>query len=283
MKYVVRFLKVVISIVVIGGIVSLFQGQISGSLVLLMQNLKELVLKIIHPSDFTFNPGGKAEYSVFPAILEYYRFSFMILALGFFLSFMVALTFTYITFYLPFKMRTAVSRMVGIFEAIPDIFIIVVTQLLFVAIFKKTGILVFDVAGAYERPFILPLVTYTILPSIMLYRIMLLIFTDEMQKPYVELAKGKGLEKGSILLVHVFRNSLVSVSNHSKVIISFMLSNLVMLEILFNLYGITWFIIENPRFEIAVLGILMLFLPIFLIETLTGVLVKRFTGEEIVE
>ncbi|BCB04000.1 ABC transporter permease subunit [Bacillus sp. KH172YL63] len=222
----------------------------------------------------------QAEYDVFPAFFGYYTYTLTIMLLGFLLALALAITGVVVTFQLSWKKRKLLIRSSAILESIPDIFIIVLAQLFFIFLFKKTGILVFEVVGGGERPYALPLLTYCILPTIFLYRTLMLIFEEEMIRPYVELATGKGLSGLQVLILHVFRNSVVSLINHSKMIISFMLSNLIMLEILFNTYGLTWFVINHPTYEIATISVIFMFIPLFLLEVAVNRMKTKVVGGE---
>ncbi|TKD72324.1 ABC transporter permease subunit [Pseudalkalibacillus hwajinpoensis] len=283
MKGLIRFFIILLSIVLIVSIAGLFQSGIHFSLPLLFDQFVANVKAFANLSTITYESpeGSGIERSVFPLIYEYYGYSISILLLGFVLALATALMLTMITFYLPKMLRELLKRTMGLLEAVPDIFIIVIVQLAFVSLYKKTGILLFEVVGGFDRPLFLPLVTFSILPSIFLYRIMLLIFEDELSRPYVELARGKGIARWIILLKHIARNSLISVVNHSKSIVTLMLTNLVMLEIIFNLHGITWFIISNVSAHIVMLSIIMIFIPIYIIELVARRLITHFTGEEV--
>jgi peptide/nickel transport system permease protein len=278
----VRALSIIFSILLISTFISLFQDGIDLSLLSFWENFIHLVYTITHPWSLTFQTESfvhDAEYAVFPGFFEYYFYSLVILFSGFLISLAGSIILILVTFQLSLKKRRILIKGSTVLESVPDIFVIVLAQLLFVFIFKQTGLLVFDVVGGLERPFALPLITYCILPTIFLYRTLMIIFEDELMKPYVELAKGKGLTAIRVLIIHVFRNSIVSLINHSKMIISFMLSNLVMLEILFNTYGLTWFVVNLPTYEIATISVIFIFIPLFVIEEVVKKLKTNLIGE----
>lgn len=83
-----------------------------------------------------------------------------------------------------------------------------------------------------------------------------------------------------MLFVHVFRNGLMGLLHHSKMILAFMLSNLIMLEIIFNTRGITWFVYHHPTPEIATVSILLLAVPILLFEQGMNKLKSSIVGGE---
>lgn len=285
MKAGMKFISIILSILLIGSFAGMFQNGIGMSLKEFWNQFIQLIGAIANPGKLTYEPlfGGGTGYPVFPTIFEYYGYSFFILVAGFVCALIGSLGLTYITFLLPYRLRKMLIKVTGILEAIPDLFIIVVIQLAIVTLYKETGLLIFEVVGGMERPIVLPLSAYSVLPAILLYRIMLLMFEDELTRPYVELARGKGLSTRRILWKHVLRNALFTVVNHSRTIIVLMLSNLVMLEILFNLYGLTWFMVNNVSVEIVVVGILMIFVPLFLIEAGSRFFIQRITGKELAD
>lgn len=281
MRNMIRILSIILTIITLGAFISLFQNGIHLSLASFWKNFIHLIDALIHPASMTFQAESlmaNAKYDVFPGFLEFYFYTLSILFLGFLLSLGLAFLLILITFQLSLKKRMVLIRSSAILESIPDVFVIVLAQMFFVFLFKKTGILVFEVVGGAERPYALPLLTYSILPTIFLYRTLMLIFEEELMKPYVELATGKGLSVLRVLMIHVFRNSVVSLINHSKMIISFMLSNLIMLEILFNTYGLTWFLINHPTYEIATMSVILMFIPLFLLEELVKKMKTKVVG-----
>ncbi|MEI2664161.1 ABC transporter permease subunit [Rossellomorea sp. LJF3] len=281
MKTTIRILSITLTIITLGAFISLFQNGIHLSLSSFWKNFIQLISALTHPASMSFQTESltrNATYDVFPDFLGFYSYTLTILFLGFLLSLGLAILLILITFQLSLKKRRVLIGTSTILESVPDVFVIVLAQMFFVFLFKKTGILVFEVVGGADRPYALPLLTYSILPTIFLYRTLILIFEEELMKPYVELATGKGLSGLHVLMKHVFRNSVVSLINHSKMIISFMLSNLIMLEILFNTYGLTWFVINHPSYEIATMSVLLMFIPLFLLEELVKKVKKKVVG-----
>ncbi|MGA9290829.1 MAG: ABC transporter permease subunit, partial [Anaerobacillus sp.] len=94
----------------------------------------------------------------------------------------------------------------------------------------------------------------------------------------VALARGKGLSRWRILLVHIFRNSILTLFNHMKGIILFALSNLLMLEIIFDVHGFMTFIYENGVLnpEIVTVALYMVFIPSFILYTASQWALSRF-------
>ena len=63
---------------------------------------------------------------------------------------------------------------------------------------------------------------------------------------------------------HVLRNVAPGLIYYSKTMIWFMLSNLIIIEYVFNVSGITAFLLEYHTPEVFALGLLLLYIPVFL-------------------
>ncbi|RDI45530.1 ABC transporter permease subunit [Falsibacillus pallidus] len=152
----------------------------------------------------------------------------------------------------------------SVFESLPDIFTLVVLQLVVIKYFEATGILLFPVAGSFgEQPYVLPILILAIIPSIQMFSIIHLFVKDELSKPYITLAKSKGYTRTYIFFIHLIRNIIPNIFNHSKSVILLLLSSLIVLERLFNLQGLNTYLFTYPEPNIIAFSLIMLYLPIF--------------------
>ncbi|MEL3971800.1 hypothetical protein AAEO50_05840 [Rossellomorea oryzaecorticis] len=117
----------------------------------------------------------------------------------------------------------------------------------------------------------------TVIPAVFLVKTIVLLLKEEEQKSYIELARGKGLSSLHILLIHSFRNVVYSLFYRSKLIFSFMLSNLFILERLFNMRGIMDLLMWSTGYTFVIISS-MIFLPFFLIFTLIEQRMKKSIG-----
>ncbi|MBO9129189.1 ABC transporter permease subunit [Bacillus sp. 165] len=145
--------------------------------------------------------------------------------------------------------------------------------------------MVFNIASTAEhKSVILPAVCLSIPVIPMLVKILLFRFEGEMEKDYVTYAKAKGMQPLYILNVHVLRNVMFSIMQFMKTSIWFMLSNLFINEILFNIPGIFNFIkqyttVQTP--ELFAIALFLIYFPIFLIfELYDAVIPKVMKGKE---
>ncbi|BBW98810.1 ABC transporter permease subunit [Geobacillus subterraneus] len=103
------------------------------------------------------------------------------------------------------------------FESLPDLLIIVTFQLIVIAIFKKTGWLIFQPASiGEERSLFLPIACLSIPISLLFAKLLLQQYENELRKPYVEYAFSKGLSFFYILNKHVLRNVALGLLYYSK-------------------------------------------------------------------
>lgn len=271
-----KFIGAFLGVLLLGAIPGLFNGM-KLTFTGYVNRLFTTIDKLIHYEKLTFRSGDEI-YQLFPTIFDYLTYSLVILFGALALSFLMGFLFTYITLHLPSSFQNVFRRIGFILESIPDVFILVIVQIAVIWVYKETNILVMDVA-AYERIYTMPILILSVLPSFLFYRIMLQVFEEELERPYVMLARTKGIESSVILISHVFRNAILSIYFHSKSIVWFALSNLFIMELVFNLNGVTRFIYEHPTPEIFTVSTLLLFIPIFIVLSLYQGLAERVSKE----
>ncbi|KSU62773.1 hypothetical protein AS034_11760 [[Bacillus] enclensis] len=274
-------LLIITGIICVSASSVLFENQ-SLSVFSYMRQIGEVFKDLLSPEDLVYvNPISDIERELFPILFLAYWSSARI----FFLSLILALFFSVILLTFYFSMNRLFKKGVKAFSfligSLPDIFIIILTQLSIIWFFKKTGLLLIDTAAVGENQVILlPAVTLSVLPSFFFFSNMVGFLREEEGKPYVELAKSKGLTQFRILFIHMMRNVLVSLTYHGKQIAWMMISNLLILEYLFNVFGITSFLFTYNTPSIFAVASILLFLPLYLCLKLLQVLILNKTGKE---
>ncbi len=274
----VQFIAAFVGVFLLGALPGLFNGMkldLNGYGNRLLNTVQEL----IHYKNLAFQSGNE-RYSLFPAIFEYLWYSIVILFGALVLSFFVGFFITYVSFILPSPFKKGLRRVALLIESLPDVFILAVVQIGVIWLYKKTDFLIMDVAS-FDRIYAMPILVLSILPSFLFYRIMLQVFEEEMEKPYVELAQTKGIDSTMILLVHVLRNAILPIYFHSRSIVWFALSNLFIMEVIFNLNGLIRFIYEHPTPEIFTISVLLLFVPIFSVLSVYQLIAERMSKQEV--
>lgn len=198
-----------------------------------------------------------------------------------FVSLIIALVITYcfIVIYtcLSSKIKKIISSLIDLLESLPDVFFIISLQLLVVIVYRQTGTLMAEIAVYDHNIYKLPIICLTIVPTVLLLKTTLLLLKEEEPKSYIELAKAKGLSSIQILLKHSLRNVLYSLFYHSKLIFAFMLSNLLIVEQLFNVSGLTDLLLWSTGLAFVITGA-SIFLPFYLCFTLGEFFVMKHIG-----
>jgi peptide/nickel transport system permease protein len=236
--------------------------------------------KLFIPGD-AVNPMAMRQISFWDMIREPYIYSGIILLASTCLTVLIAacLSFCYVLSSL--RVKKAIERCLVWIESIPDLLLIFMLQIFFVWVFKQTGINFVNIyAYGSKQAYFLPIVTMSIVPALHFFRIMVLFLLDEQNKPYVELARAKGLSRRYILLVHLFRNVIYHLFNHLQSTFLFMISSLLLVEAAFNINGYMSFILKpfvlNP--VTVARWIFLLFIPFYVMFTIAHFQVKRTTG-----
>ncbi|MCA1064877.1 ABC transporter permease subunit [Rossellomorea sp. AcN35-11] len=249
------------------------------------ESIKGIVYALFHPGELTYVIiGGEKERDLFPYLWEPILYSLLLLFSAFLLAGFLSILLTILTMLFSQRNRNRIKFILYVFESIPDVLVILMTQLLVLTLYKKTGILFFEIASVdTERAFLLPVLVLAILPTVQMFRISIFSFESEEKKDYVTLAKSIGLGKWMILTFHILRNAVISVFFQSKKTIWFMLSNLFVLELLFNIAGITRFLMSTLQEEMFTIAVLSIFIPLFFFYTVGEMVLSKTAnrGEEI--
>ncbi|WP_035322964.1 ABC transporter permease subunit [Peribacillus kribbensis] len=181
-------------------------------------------------------------------------------------GFLGAFVLTLLTYFLPSFIMVPIKRVLNVLETVPDLMFAFMLQLFAVYLFKQldTEVFTFTALGD-EKIYFAPILTLSILPLISMYRLFLMMVEEEFLKDYTEFALAKGMGKLRILTVHILRNVFASVFYHSKLIVWGGLSSLFIVETLFNMRGITYYMIEDFRPIVIAVSLLLIFTPFFLL------------------
>lgn len=280
-----RFAWLLEPVLIIAGILlvsagsGLFQTQ-SLSFASYGQTFLDMWGDLSHPFDLVYTIT-QTERPLFPIILLALWSSMRILFLAISISLGASLILLIIYTVSGRIVKNAIKSVAAVLESVPDIFVIATLQLFIIWFFKKTGILLGDVASLDPNEIIfLPAVTLSVLPTFFFLGLMISFVKEEEDLPYVELARSKGLTKYRILFIHMIRNILVSLTYHGKQIVWMMLSNLLILEYLYNVFGVTSFLFTYNTPAIFAITSILLFLPIYGVLKVMQFTVKHRIGKE---
>jgi peptide/nickel transport system permease protein len=233
-------------------------------------------LNLSQPEQWSLVVMGK-EYALADVIAGRVSYSMKVFFLSLSLAMIIAFLISILISLASGMVNRFLLSLVNVMESLPDIFIIIGVQLLVVIYFRQSGVLIGDIAMLDEEIYLLPVTCLTVIPAVFLIKTIVLLLKEEEQKSYIELARGKGLSSLHILVVHSFRNVVYSLFYRSKLIFSFMLSNLFILERLFNMRGVMDLLMWSTGYTFVIIST-MIFLPFFLIFTLIEQRMKKSIG-----
>ncbi|WP_335380968.1 ABC transporter permease subunit [Neobacillus drentensis] len=148
-----------------------------------------------------------------------------------------------------------------VMDSIPDIIIILICQLLFIKLYQSTGFKILKLYGIGDNVYLLPIICLSFVPIVMVTKIMIKIFEEEIEEQYVEFAFAKGLSRTTVLINHVVRNVIKSLYSHIGLIYWYMLSSLFVIEFLFQMQGFTPLLYRVSDSSLSSVVIIMILIP----------------------
>lgn len=279
MEVTIQFIISILGIICIGALPKLFYGfELHASKYI--QSLKEVFVNLMDISNLQYVRGK----FLFPQLFVHYKETIVIFLAAFFISLFVAFCIVYVIMSSSPRIQHRIKSFLIFLESIPDILLILVSQILVVWFFKQTGFLPFQIASiGGESIRGLPIFCLSIPTTILFVKMLVLRFENELEKDYVLFAKAKGLNRIHILNRHVLRNVLLSTLFFAKTNIFFMLSNLYIIEWIFNTGGIFMFLksYEGIRVEVFIVSVLLIYIPIFILFKLFHYLIPAAMKERI--
>ena len=143
--------------------------------------------------------------------------------------------------------------------SVPDIIWILISHLIIIAIGKKMELPVL-------RQVVFPILTLTIMPMVYLSRIAYLSFIEEKGRPYFIALLSRGIKKRSIFFGHMLVPTLQKVFTSYLGILPLMISNMIIIEYLFDYKGLANFVLiadrtqDQTTFIVLLVGISILYL-----------------------
>ncbi|PEF77494.1 ABC transporter permease subunit [Bacillus toyonensis] len=279
MEMTIQFIISILGIIFLGALPKLFYGfelHVSEYI----KSLKEVFLNLMDLSNLQY----VRDKFLFPQLFIHYKETIVIFLAAFFISLFVAFCIVYMIMSSSPRIQHRIKSFLIFLESIPDILLILVSQILVIWFFKQTGFLPFQIASiGGESIRGLPILCLSIPTTIMFVKMLVLRFENELEKDYVLFAKAKGLNRFHILNRHILRNVLLSTLFFAKTNVFFMLSNLYIIEWIFNTSGIFMFLksYEGIRVEVFIVSVLLIYIPISIIFKLFHYLIPAAMKERL--
>ncbi|MGH0588692.1 ABC transporter permease subunit [Bacillus mycoides] len=279
MEVTIQFIISILGIICLGALPKLFYGfelHVSEYI----KSLKEVFANLMDLSNLQY----VRDKFLFPQLFVHYKETIVIFLVAFFISLFVAFCIVYMIMSSSPRIQHRIKSFLIFLESIPDILLILVSQILVIWFFKQTGFLPFQIASiGGESIRGLPIFCLSIPTTIMFVKMLVLRFENELEKDYVLFAKAKGLNRFHILNRHILRNVLLSTLFFAKTNIFFMLSNLYIIEWIFNTGGIFMLLksYEGIRVEVFIVSVLLIYIPIFILFKLFHYLIPAAMKERL--
>ncbi|KGX84763.1 ABC transporter permease subunit [Pontibacillus marinus] len=242
----------------------------------LIQELMLFIEKLFEAETWIYQLESYRE-NIITFLWDPYMYSMKILLGAIIIGFFIAFVLAIITLYLPKPVVSFIQRIMNIFEAIPDLMFAFMIQLLIVYIYKQTGILVMEFTTFDQKIVALPMFVLAVLPTVSFYKIVMMYFEEEKREQYVEFAKSKGVKFSGVIFKHIIRNMAPNALFHSKIIIWAALSSLFVVEWIFNIQGIMYYIYAGFSPMVIAMALFYVFTPFFFIFSIA----EMFTKEKV--
>jgi peptide/nickel transport system permease protein len=279
MEVTIQFIISILGIILLGALPKLFYGfelHVSEYI----KSLKEVFANLMDISNLQY----VRDKFLFPQLFVHYKETMVIFLAAFFISLFVAFCIVYMIMSSSPRIQHRIKSILIFLESIPDILLILGSQILVIWFFKQTGFLPFQIASiGGESIRGLPIFCLSIPTTILFVKMLVLRFENELEKDYVLFAKAKGLNRFHILNRHILRNVLLSTLFFAKTNVFFMLSNLYIIEWIFNTGGIFMFLksYEGIRVEVFIVSVLLIYIPIFILFKLFHYLIPAAMKERL--
>ncbi|WP_010651540.1 ABC transporter permease subunit [Oceanobacillus massiliensis] len=222
------------------------------------------------------------EVPFFAVVYNGYLNSIVIIFGALAVAIIVSILLTYLFHILSPPFKKAFSGVFFIVESMPDVLIVILNIQFFIWIFKTTGISlgIYEFGG--ETIYLLPILALSSIPAMYLFKYMTASIDEEKNKKYYLFSQSRGFGESYIFFIHLFRNTLLTLIQYYKTIFLYMISSLLIFEILLRLNGIMSFVrvYGIGDFRIMMWILIMLYIPLYIFIRTGEFIVSKWTREE---
>lgn len=173
-------------------------------------------------------------------------------------------------------MKPLLLQTTKVLESFPDFSYIFLIQITVVQVYTLTGFLFLNFYSLGDQlVFLAPILCLSVLPTLLFFKLFILLFEAEWKRPYVDLAKAKGLGNTEILLKHCTSNVIKSLFFQSKSIVWLTISSLLIIEHLFGINGILYYLRNDFSPKGITFILVTVFTPFFLFYSLAELFIKK--------
>ncbi|MET3698993.1 peptide/nickel transport system permease protein [Bacillus oleivorans] len=233
----------------------------------IFEEMKQFFSGLFTGSSFYYEQGDRIR-SILTDISRYFKFSFFYL---FWSSSIILLLSFILGIYFWRQSNKLLNNFLGFLGMIPDFIFISILQILVVIFYQKTGVRLAKVAtpSTEDPAILLPLITLVLIPLIYIVRTLNERTQDVLREDYILTAISKGIKKRNIYLYHVTTNVTPFLKADLHKILAIMISNLFIVEYLFNTGGITALLFQHQmKFGYQYNLVIFCFFALFLLYVL---------------
>lgn len=154
--------------------------------------------------------------------------------------------------------------------SVPEVLWIFCANILLITV-ANSSLAAFDVDGVLKSA-ILPLMTLAIMPTVYLGKVAYVAATHELGEPYVLALKARGVDRGRIFKKHLMRPVLQKVLASAAGLVAVLISNLIIVEVMFDYKGLANTILIADRQGDKTLFITLVICLCLLYVILSGIL-----------
>ncbi|WP_040954109.1 ABC transporter permease subunit [Virgibacillus sp. SK37] len=255
----------IISILIISVLPNYFSSLGSPEAPGFLKQITDILVTFVNPDSWLYAvEGSPGKFSVLDVLWEPFLYSAKILVGALLLGVGLAFILAFSANFLPKHILQPIKRILDFLESIPDLVFATLLQFLVIYVYKKSGVHLFAVAGYMEdKVYLAPILTLAILPMVTLFKLFLLLIEEEFMKDYVAFLKSKGISSIAILMKHVLKNIMPSSFYHMKLVIWATLSSQFIIERVFNVHGLTFFLMESFTPMTIAFSLILIFTPFY--------------------
>lgn len=276
-----KYLLGLVGIVLISCASVLFSPSHLFDFQLFFQQCWEVLAALLEPAEWHLNyyvPGSFETVDV--SFLKYlngpYLYSMPILIASLLTALFLSFGLAILVMLAKGHVKPLVLQSTKVLESFPDFSYIFLIQIIVVQVYAVTGFLVLDFYSlGNDLVYLAPILCLSVLPTLLFFKLFVLLFETEWKQPYVDLAKAKGLGNIEILLKHCTSNVLKSLFFQSKSIVWLTLSTLLIVEHLFGINGILFYLRSDFTPKGITFILITIFTPFFLIYAIVELLINQ--------
>lgn len=276
-----KFIFGIIGIVLISATPALFRGNTFFDFPAYALAVKNVITAFFTPNEWTLSYLNLSTFETVPFSFSSflsgpYLYSMPLLLMALVLSFVIAFVLALLTLQSNGVIKRSALQFVKILQSFPDFSYVFLIQIVVLAFYSKTDTLLlsfYSLGG--ERIYLTPILCLSVLPTLLFFKLFILLYEEEQQRSYVELARSKGLSQFEVLWKHCTSNVLRSVFYQSKSIVWLTLSTLLIIEYLFGIEGILYYLRSDFSPKGITFILLTVFIPFFLFYTFMELLMKK--------